>query len=438
MNKRQFIKYINSLPDASWKIGYELYTRSRTIYKSLFESNEETGIYERVFACRNTKRYGFQVQEVMLVSEKYGTFYKNCYFIDCGMSYGLHAYGWDGNDCYAYYTTFSYMDKFEEAEFDEARVYRSQYIDMNNIVRLDSSLKYCAFEKNFDIGAIDYFRLYRKYPVCEMLMKMHIYRMFNERALEVISSDKLLQRWIYRNSAQLHDMAFQTAYNAYRKNKEPKKYATSISNKIHIGKLLRYYSDKEAFKKLLEVQSADKLTQYMQEQHIEYGPYIDYISACIFLHLDLSLAKVAFPKNFAKMHDDYTGQQNAELNKKVNAEMKITAEKYTCLEYCDDKYKVVVAKNKKELITEGEKLHHCVGRMGYDQKQASGNTVICFVRKRSSPNTPYVTVEVDCKTLKVLQCYGDHDNVVHKVDDFVKDWIQNAKAVNKKLQRKVA
>ena len=48
---------------------------------------------------------------------------------------------------------------------------------------------------------------------------------------------------------------------------------------------------------------------------------------------------------------------------------------------------------------------------------------------------PFVTVQVDLKNISVMQCYGDHDSVVHEVDDFVKDWIENAK---QKSQRKVA
>ena len=71
-------------------------------------------------------------------------------------------------------------------------------------------------------------------------------------------------------------------------------------------------------------------------------------------------------------------------------------------------------------------------------KQADGISVICFIRRYGKLDKPFVTVQVDLKNIHVMQCYGDHDNVVHDVDGFVKDWIKNAKAVNKKLQRKVA
>ena len=76
----------------------------------------------------------------------------------------------------------------------------------------------------------------------------------------------------------------------------------------------------------------------------------------------------------------------------------------------NDKFVTIIAKSPAELINEGEKLHHCVGRMGYDQKFAREETLIFFIRLKNDIDTPLVTIEYSIKNHKVLQCYGDHDS----------------------------
>ena len=55
-------------------------------------------------------------------------------------------------------------------------------------------------------------------------------------------------------------------------------------------------------------------------------------------------------------------------------------------------------------------MHHCVGKMNYDQKFAREETLIFFIRNRLSPNTPFVTLEYSLANHKILQCYGEHDS----------------------------
>ena len=61
-------------------------------------------------------------------------------------------------------------------------------------------------------------------------------------------------------------------------------------------------------------------------------------------------------------------------------------------------------------MREGGLLHHCVGRMGYDQKMSKGKTLIFFIRQTDKPTVPFVTAEIRPKDGKLLQCYGDHDS----------------------------
>ena len=90
-----------------------------------------------------------------------------------------------------------------------------------------------------------------------------------------------------------------------------------------------------------------------------------------------------------------------------------------------------------DLIKEGEILHHCVGKMGYDQKFVREETLIFFIRNKENPDIPFVTIEYSLSNHKVLQSYGDHDSkpdesVLHYIN---KIWLPYA---NKKIKSLVA
>lgn len=84
-----------------------------------------------------------------------------------------------------------------------------------------------------------------------------------------------------------------------------------------------------------------------------------------------------FPKDFRRWHDirivEYKTLKQGEdekLRKGFYKHFADIASKYASLETQNQAFVVVIAKSPKELIKEGETLHHCVGRMGYDQKFA--------------------------------------------------------------------
>lgn len=80
-------------------------------------------------------------------------------------------------------------------------------------------------------------------------------------------------------------------------------------------------------------------------------------------------------------------------------------------------------------------LHHCMGRMNYDQKFAREETLIFFIRIKEKLDVTFVTIEYSPSQKRVLQCYGDHDT---KPDDGVmefvnKKWLPYANRKIKKL-----
>lgn len=165
--------------------------------------------------------------------------------------------------------------------------------------------------------------------------------------------------------------------------------------------------------------------------------YRDYLDACVNLGLNMKDTKVIYPKDFHRMHDLRINEFSSLKAKQKKAEARQmekkfseVARKYIPFEVDGEKYAIVMPTKTSDLKREGEKLHHCVGRMGYDAKMAKGESIITFVRKIEDKTEPFVTVEFKGDT--VYQCYGDHDSTpAADVRQFVEKWV---KEVNKKIK----
>ena len=422
------------------KMGTENF-HSNLSYFSWLDYDTQIGVIEEVYGAKWNKK-GFNIQKLFVIpaDKKYCPLSKNCYYVTGFYNGGFHSYGYDGKDS----RYCAYMDGFDFSEIETERVSREELFDLDRILWLDSSLKYCAYKSGNGIYAIDYIGLYRKYPICEMLMKLGIKRMWSEKALDFITKNKDFQKWLFKNADKVSDMAFQTAKNAFKKNAsgDPQDYLRSLKYRIQCGKDVRF-TNGAIYKKALKYATQEKLSAYIKDNNITSESYGDYLTACNWLHLDFADTKVLFPKDFRTMHDDYTAQYaeyNRQQEEKKHAEltekMKQQAEKFAFLSsFKDNSYCVIVAKSKFDLINEGEKLHHCVGRMDYDKRQAEGKSIICFIRKNDDIKTPFATAEIKIgNSLTVNQCYGDKDRTVPEVQDFVSAWLKYSNKQYKKLQ----
>ena len=187
----------------------------------------------------------------------------------------------------------------------------------------------------------------------------------------------------------------------------------------------------------------ERFFDYILKQNTNVNTYLDYLKACRYLGLDMSLPKNRFPHDFKRWHDiriDQYATAQAEADRKTKQEFykqfARIAEKYLPLEH--DKrsaYICLIAHSPAELIREGESLHHCAGKMNYDRRFIREESLIFFVRSRQDPETPFVTLEYSLKNRKVLQCYGEHDHkpsedVLHYVN---KIWLPYANRTLKQI-----
>ena len=88
-------------------------------------------------------------------------------------------------------------------------------------------------------------------------------------------------------------------------------------------------------------------------------------------------------------------------------------------EYTDGKYSIILPKNAEDIIREGIILGHCVGRVGYIEKMAKGDSTIVFLRKNSNTENPFFTIEITHHCIK--QCFSLHDS--YNKDPEVRDFL---------------
>lgn len=289
---------------------------------------------------------------------------------------------------------------------------------------------------------ITYLRTYLKYPQVEYLVKAGLGKFADSTMiLKKIGEDKAFRKWLMAHQAELTEhyyyidvilCAYRTgkpldALQAYREAK------IKLSHDQHLKPICELFKGAER----------ERFFDYISKQNTNANTYLDYLKACQYLGLDMSEEKNRFPHDFKRWHDiriDQYATAQAEANRKAKQELyeqfARIAEKYLPLEH-DKKsaFICIIARSPADLIHEGEVLHHCVGRMNYDQRFVREESLIFFIRTKEKPDTPLVTLEYSPRSHKVLQCYGEHDHkpsedVLHYVN---KIWLPYANRTIKKL-----
>ncbi len=324
-----------------------------------------------------------------------------------------------------------YKKYYETGKWEEVKdKYFNLYPHLVNVDFLlrKKQYKYSAIDKYAYNDKLKYIRLYEKYPQIEMLTKFGFSQFATKKTiLAKVSKDKKFRQWLIANQKEL------TRLDAYF-------YASTIllaySKKLDLAKAQKLEEFKKTFMKdsdykhIKEVfdDNIERLFYYLKEQKIELAVYKDYITACECLGLDMTRDKNLTPHNFQYWHDvriDEMHTKQAEIDKekqrKFCENFSIVANKYETLQRnLKDNFVVIIAKSPTDLIKEGDFLHHCVGRMNYDQKFVREESLIFFVRYKDNIETPFVTLEYSLKNHKILQCYADHDS---KPSDEVLDYV---------------
>jgi hypothetical protein len=231
-------------------------------------------------------------------------------------------------------------------------------------------------------------------------------------------------------------------------------YVSSIISAYKQGKPIETVQELEAFKKELAQPyykdfradfkgEEERLFNYLAKQNTTFALYRDYIGACRYLELDLTADRNRYPHEFKRWHDIRIDEmatakalKNEQERKKYAQDFATVASKYMPLQSLENgAYIVVIAQDPTELVREGEFLHHCVGKMGYDRKFAREESLIFFVRSATDTQTPLATIEFSLKSKEIVQFYADHNTTPDKATrDYVNNvWLPTAQKALKKI-----
>ncbi len=409
--------------------GLRYYSYLTTIQKELVKIT---------VAMRNKGKNPAYIKQVAI----HGVYSDKCLVRDMAYNYlGGYRVGW-------FYEGIKYPNGrpfyndgiWYEADFKYYNPY-SKVINPNFPLKLQE-FKYSAIDILKPVYPIKYLRTYLKYPQTEYLIKLGLTQYVDSiMILSLIGKDKKFRKWLACNREKLNQNRgyyVNVVIGAYNSGKSLE--ILQQCQEIEI-KLLHDYSLKP-IRKVFKNEELKRFADYIKKQNTNAYSYSDYYKACKYLKLDMTENKNRYPNDFQRWHDIRIDEYNTakaikdkEERKKFYNKFAEIAQKYIALQQDkDDMYIVIIAKSPQDLINEGETLHHCVGRMNYDQKFVREESLIFFIRDKQNPTVPYVTMEYSLSQKKILQCYGDHDQKPN--DDVLyfanKKWLPYA---NKRIKK---
>jgi hypothetical protein len=83
-------------------------------------------------------------------------------------------------------------------------------------------------------------------------------------------------------------------------------------------------------------------------------------------------------------------------------------------EFSYGNYIVSIPSCGQDIVTEGQRMHHCVG--SYVDMVVRGETFICFIRHKDKPNEPYITCQVKTDG-DINQYFLAYDRYISSTDD---------------------
>lgn len=160
--------------------------------------------------------------------------------------------------------------------------------------------------------------------------------------------------------------------------------------------------------------------------------YCDYLRLRDNNGFDMERSTSIYPKNIRKAHQEIVlfahqkenDRKIPELEKKypkIRKRYRKLRRKYF---YKADGLMIRPAKDAREILEEGQMLHHCVGAgETYYRRHNDGESAILFLRFATDPNTPYITVEIE--DYEIRQWYGMRDTKPdkEKIGAWLKKWL---------------
>lgn len=135
----------------------------------------------------------------------------------------------------------------------------------------------------------------------------------------------------------------------------------------------------------------------------------------------IELTKIYNPDKILDKHDDLVSL--VKFHEYPQERYDRVKSAYSAMEFSDEDFIVRLPQSTKEIVEEGNKMHHCVG--SYVDDVMNGNTIIMLLRKRTNPEANYVTIELNRENY-LIQAKCKYNEVVssQKTLSFLTKWIK--------------
>lgn len=180
----------------------------------------------------------------------------------------------------------------------------------------------------------------------------------------------------------------------------------------------------------------------------------DYLNMCKQLKKDVKDEMVYRPRELKRRHDECVEElnkrrileamkQNPQQRKQEARKMRekfpgaeeVLKEIKSKYEYENEEFLIIVPQKLMDIVTEGQALHHCVGNTErYFERIMNRETYICFLRRKSDPEVPFYTIEVEPGgTIRQHRSYLDEEPNIEEIRGFLKEW---QKEIKKRISSK--
>lgn len=287
----------------------------------------------------------------------------------------------------------------------------------------------CTPHMRFNIN--EYINTYYQGPALEYLVKLGLYNLTKDLTdgrthysafIDIKTDGPLSIRKLPRDVLK-RAIALDVDSVGYVILNLAEKYKVKVEDKdIPWIRVRAEYHHEDFFKLAAQRGTVHQLVKYLNSQDVDgikgtrvLYDYLDYIKMATALGWDMTNEFVLFPRELMRAHDNAMVMTKVEKSKEDEKAIREAHQRLSeAYGYEDKDYIVKVPTCVTELIREGHDLHHCVG--SYVKRVASGRTVIVFLRKKQDPYQPYITIEINPDSKKVIQARGSHNTAPEKED----------------------
>lgn len=182
-------------------------------------------------------------------------------------------------------------------------------------------------------------------------------------------------------------------------------------------KLMRYMDSQYSF--LSQRRNRYGAIRYPSLQEL-VSEYRDYLEMCVKQKYDMRNSFVLYPKDLQKSHDKVAHRIRMKADAKMRRDFKKAYRDIAGqMDFEMDGMKILYPDTPDDIISEGNKLHHCVG--GYVNRVAGKECIILFLRRCEEESKSFYTIEV--RGREVIQVRGMKNvSPTPEVEKFMEQW----------------